>query len=83
MEREHVLSENRRLLIRYLAEIGCGKPAVWQIAMIDLEEETQVLQMLQFCKENHPNLSEAKLLEVSSKISLRYGNHKELYSKKE
>ena len=69
-----VLSKNRELLMSYLTVIGCKKSTIWQITMLDLEEEEAILDMLQFCKENHPNLSEAKLLEMSSKISLSYKN---------
>lgn len=68
MERRHVLSEERRLLIRYLAEIGCKTSTIWKITMMDLEEEIQVLKMLQFIKEHHPNLSEAQILKMSSEI---------------
>ena len=57
-----VLSEHRKLLIRYLAAIGCKKSTIWQITMLDLEDELAILDMLQFCKENHPNLSEEQLL---------------------
>ena len=67
-----VLSEHRKLLIRYLAVIGCKKSTIWQITMLDLEDELAILDMLQFCKENHPNLSEEQLLEKSFQISLEY-----------
>ena len=72
-----VLSKYRITLIRYLVAIGCKRSTIWQITMLDLEEEEAILDMLQFCKENHPNLSEAKLLEMSSKISLRYKQKRE------
>ena len=67
-----VLSENRRILTRYLAAIGCKRSTIWQITMIDLESELAILDMLQFCKENHPNLSEEMLLEQAYKISMNY-----------
>lgn len=67
-----ILSENRELLVGYLAAIGCARSTIWRIVMLDLEREEAILEMLQFCKENHPNLSEAKLLEMSSKISSKY-----------
>ncbi len=67
-----VLSEYRETLIGYLAAIGCKKSTIWQITMIDLEKEEAILDMLQFCKENHPNLTEEKLLEKSHEISLEY-----------
>ena len=67
-----VISEEREVLTGYLAAIGCKESTMWQIVMLDLEREEAVLEKLQFCKENHPNLSEAKLLEMSSKISLKY-----------
>ena len=66
---KEVLSKNRELLMSYLAVIGCQKHTIWHITMIDLETEEAILEMLQFCKDNHPNLSEAELLEMSSKIS--------------
>ena len=67
---KQVLSKERELLMRYLsAVIGCKKSTTWQITMIDLEKEEAILDMLQFCKENHPNLSETQLLEMSSKIA--------------
>lgn len=69
---EGVLSENRRILTRYLAAIGCKSSTIWKITMIDLESELAILDMLQFCKENHPNLSEEMLLEQAYKISLNY-----------
>ena len=69
---EKVLSKYRRLLMRYLRTIGCKKSTIWQITMIDLEKEEAILDMLQFCKENHPNLTEEKLLEKSYEISLEY-----------
>ena len=67
-----VLSEYRRILTRYLAAIGCKKSTIWQITMLDLEDELAILDMLRFCKENHPNLSEEQLLEKSLQISLEY-----------
>ena len=67
-----VLSENRELLTGYLAAIGCQNSTIWQITMLDLEEEEAIAEMLQFCKENHPHLSETRLLETSSEISLKY-----------
>ena len=67
-----VLSEYRELLMSYLSVIGCKKSTIWQITMIDLEKEEAILDMLQFCKENHPNLTEEKLLEKSYEISLEY-----------
>ena len=72
-----VLSEYRKTLIGYLAAIGCKDSTIWQITMIDLEREEAILDMLQFCKENHPNLSEARLLEMSYEISSRYKNEEE------
>lgn len=67
-----VLSEYRKILIRYLAAIGCKRSTIWKITMIDLESELAILDMLQFCKENHPNLSEEMLLEQAYNISLNY-----------
>ena len=73
---KEMLSSNRILLMRYLATvIGCKKSTTWQITMIDLEKEEAIRDMLQFCKENHPNLSEAQLLEVSFQISSKYKNY--------
>lgn len=67
-----VLSEYRKILIRYLAAIGCKRSTIWKITMIDLESELAILDMLQFCKENYPNLSEEMLLEQAYNISLNY-----------
>ena len=69
-----IISKERSLLTRYLASIGCNKAVTWQIVMLDLEEEAAICEMLQFIKENHPNISEAKLLEMSSKISFKYNS---------
>lgn len=62
-----VLTENQRLLTRYLTAVGCEKMAV-VIAVLDLWDEDAVLEMLEFCASN-PNASPATLLEMSSKIS--------------
>ena len=74
---DEVLSEYREILIRYLAAIGCKRSTIWQITMIDLESELAILDMLQFCKENHPNLSEEMLLEQAYNISLNYNRDNE------
>ena len=62
-----VISEEREGLTGYLAAIGCKDSTIWRIVMLDLEREEAVLEMLQFCKENHPNLSEAELLEATER----------------
>ena len=67
-----VLSKNRELWMSYLAVIGCKKSTIWQITMIDLESELAILDMLLFCKENHPNFTEEMILEQAYKISLNY-----------
>lgn len=64
-----VLSENRKLLAGYLSAIGFKSSSILQITMIDLEEEDEILEMLQFCKENHPNIIEEQLLTVAKEIS--------------
>ena len=66
----NVLTENQRLLVRYLTAVGCEKIEV--ILMItELWDEDAVLEMLEFCKSN-PNASRAQLLRASSEISSRY-----------
>ena len=67
-----VLSEYRGILTRYLAAIGCKRSTIWQITMLDLEDELAILDMLQICKVNHPDLSEEQLLEKSRQVSLEY-----------
>ena len=66
-----VLSENRKLLVGYLSAIGFKKSSIWQITMIDLEEEDEILEMLQYCKENHPNIKEKQLLIVAKQIAIK------------
>ena len=65
-----VLTENQELLAGYLTAIGCDKGAVFKM-VLDLWEEEAVIEMLEFCRDNHP-ASQAQLLEMSSKISSKY-----------
>ncbi len=66
----NVLTENQKLLARYLTAVDCEKIAV--ILMItELWDEDAVLEMLEFCRDN-PNASQAQLLKASSAISSRY-----------
>ena len=64
-----VLSKNRKLLMRYLRTMGCHRSTIWQITMLDLELEEEILDMLQYCKENHPNVTEDSLLQASCEIA--------------
>ena len=67
-----IMSEQRRSLIRYLVAMGCRRSSVVQIVLEDLPTAEAVEEMVEFCREHHPNLSEAQLLEASYKISLKY-----------
>ena len=62
---ENILSENRRLLTRYLSAVGCNPRTVFRI-VTPLDEE-QVIEMLEFCHDN-PNASEAELYGMSLTI---------------
>ena len=65
-----VLTENQELLAGYLTAIGCDKGAVFRI-VFNVWEEEATLEMLEFCRKNHP-ADKAQLLEMSSKIFSRY-----------
>ena len=65
-----VLTENQVLLTRYLTAIGCDRRTVFHIVS-ELWCEEAVIEMLEFCRDNHP-ASQAKLLEMSSKIYSKY-----------
>ena len=65
-----VLTENQVLLTGYLFEIGCETGAVFKM-VLELWDEEAVLEMLEFCHDN-PDASQAKLLQMSSKISSKY-----------
>ena len=67
-----VMSENRYNLIKYLTMMGIKDLAVYDITMMDLQTEEAITEMVEFCREHHPNLTEAQLLEASYKISLKY-----------
>ena len=64
-----VLTENQKLLARYLTAVGCEKWAT--VSMVtDLWDEDAVLEMLEYCASN-PDASPAQLLVMSSRISSR------------
>ncbi len=65
-----VLTENQKILIRYLAAIGCSKAVVFRI-IGDLWYDPAVREMLQFCKENHPP-SQEELLKQYSIVYSKY-----------
>ena len=71
-----IMSEQTRSLTRYLAAMGCRRSSVVQIVLEDLQTEEaveeMVEEMVEFCRERHPNLTEAQLLEASYEISLKY-----------
>ena len=67
---KEVLTENQRIMTRYLASIGCDMLTTFTI-LTDLWDEEAVLEMLQFCKDNHP-ASQAQLLKASSRIYSKY-----------
>ena len=67
-----IMSEQTRSLTRYLAAMGCRRSSVVQIVLEDLQTEEAVEEMVEFCRERHPNLTEAQLLEASYEISLKY-----------
>lgn len=67
-----VMSENRYNLIKYLTMMGIKDLAVYDITMMDLQTEEAITEMIEFCRERHPNLTEAQLLEASYEISLKY-----------
>ena len=68
-------TENQRILIRYLAAVGCDKGTVFKI-VLELWDEDAVMEMLMFCKDN-PDASQEELLEMSSKICSKYGLYEE------
>lgn len=69
-EMEEVMTDNQRLLTRYLAAVGCEKGVVFSI-VLELWDEDEVIEMLQYCKEN-PNASQTQLLRMSSEISSKH-----------
>ena len=66
------MSENRYNLISYLTAMEFKRSTVFKITMMDLQTEEAITEMIEFCREHHPNLSEAQILEASYKISLKY-----------
>ena len=60
----------RELLTVYLAAIDCPKAVVWHI-VTELWEEKAAMELLEFC-DNNRDATQAELLEMSSKISLKY-----------
>ena len=58
----NVLTENQRLLTRYLAAVGCQKEAVLYI-MVQIYSEELTLEMLEFCASN-PNATQEQLLKA-------------------
>ncbi len=71
-----ILTENQRILTRYLAAVGCETLAV--MVMVTRVWEEATLEMLQYCKD-HPNADQAELLKASSKISSKYPEPEEEY----
>ncbi len=65
-----VLTENQELLAKYLGAIGCDFGTVFEI-VTKLWDEEAVIEMLEFCRDNHP-ASQEKLLKMSSKIYSKY-----------
>jgi len=64
-----ILTENQKLLTRYLAAVGCSKLA-GLVIVTEVWEEEDTLEMLEFCARN-PDASQAQLLSASSEISSR------------
>ena len=73
-----VLSENQRLLTKYLAAVGCEDLAV-VVIMLDMWDEDAVLEMLEFCA-SHPDATPNELLKASSEIGRRYSRKKYDYN---
>ena len=67
---EEIMSNNQRILTRYLAAVGCNTGVVFKI-VLNLWNENAVLEMLQFCKDN-PKANSAQLLKASSEIASKY-----------
>ena len=67
---QEVMTENQRLLIRYLIASGYSEATVWKIVM-GLWDEEAVIEMLRFCVE-HQDATQAELLEAYSKIYSKY-----------
>ena len=65
-----VTTENQGMLAGYLAAVGCQTEAVL-LMVAELWDEKATIEMLEFCA-NHPNASQAELLEASAKISAKY-----------
>ena len=66
-----ILTENQRILTRYLAAVGCERVAV-MLMITELWDKRATLEMLEFCS-NNPDASQAQLLKMSSQISSKYG----------
>ena len=67
---EKILTEEQMLLAEYLWEIGCEDWVPFEVIW-KLWDEEAVLEMLQFCKENHPP-SQAQILSATSEIYSKY-----------
>lgn len=70
------MSENRRILTRYLAAVGCDIGTAFTIVM-NLWPEYATIKMLQFCKDN-PKATPEELLEMSLKIYSEYEDIEEI-----
>ena len=76
-----IFTENQKLLIRYLAAVGCDKLA-GLVIITELWEEEAVLEMLEYCR-NNPDASQAQLLKASSKISSKFEKQEQTESEAE
>ena len=63
---DEVLTENQRILARYLRAVGCSKSEALAIVM-RVYGEASTLEMLEYCR-THPNASRQMLLEESLRI---------------
>ena len=63
------MSENQRMLTRYLAAVGCTRLAVF-IIVTELWDKDATLEMLEYCASN-PNATQKQLLEASSEIAFK------------
>ena len=64
-----ILTENQKLLTRYLAAVGCETVAVL-VMMVELHDEDAVLDVLEFCA-SHPDATQDELMKASSEISAK------------
>ena len=64
------LSENQKMLLGYLLEIGCRKSVAIGI-VFDVWEVEETIEMLEFCRDNHGKATEKQLAIAAKEISIK------------